>query len=159
VNSSLRVLRRVLRLAMEWGISTAAPRIKLRRSEHHPGRVVTREEEARYLSAASGLMADIAMVLMDTGMQPEENSRLRWESVRWSSGQYGTLQVTHGKTAACSAQQDYHDPRVRVVLERRWEAAKIPSDSWVWADRIAVSRLEDWCCLRIALSSSLRTIS
>jgi hypothetical protein len=71
---------------MEWGISAAAPRIKLRRSEHHPGRVVTREEEARYLGAASGLMADIAMVLMDTGMQPEENSRIRWESVSWSGG-------------------------------------------------------------------------
>jgi integrase len=38
-------------------------------------------------------------VLIDTGMRPEENARLRWEYVNWTSGHCGTLQVTHGKTA------------------------------------------------------------
>ena len=33
-------------------------------------------------------------------MRPEENARLRWESIAWHNGQHGTLQVTHGKTAA-----------------------------------------------------------
>jgi integrase len=77
VNSSLRVLRRALRLAVEWGIIPAAPKIKLLRGEHHRERVVTRDEEVRYLAAASVLMGDIATVLIDTGMRPEENSRLR----------------------------------------------------------------------------------
>src|SRR5271156_4819632 len=79
--ASLRVLRRALRLAVEWGIIPAAPKIKLLRGEHHRERVVLPEEEARYLGAAGELMSDIATVLIDTGMRPEENSRLRWESI------------------------------------------------------------------------------
>jgi integrase len=100
VNSSLRVLRRALRLAVEWGITSSAPKIKLLRGEHHRDRVVLPEEEARYLAAAGELMSDIATVLIDSGMRPEENSRLRWESIGWSNGHCGTVQVTHGKTAA-----------------------------------------------------------
>jgi hypothetical protein len=63
VNSSLRVLRRALRLAVEWGIISAAPKIQLLRGEHHRERIVLPEEEARYLGAAGELMADIATVL------------------------------------------------------------------------------------------------
>lgn len=53
VNCSLRVLRRALRLAVEWGITPAAPRIKMLKGEHHRERVVSRDEELRYLSAAA----------------------------------------------------------------------------------------------------------
>jgi integrase len=45
-------------------------------------------------------MADIATVLIDMGMRPEENSRLRWEWISWVNGHCGTLQVSHGKTTA-----------------------------------------------------------
>src|SRR2546422_3462177 len=41
-------------------------------------------------------------VLVDTGLRPEECFRLRWEAVSWLNGRYGTLLVTHGKTAARS---------------------------------------------------------
>ena len=138
VNSSLRVLRRALRLAEEWGITPSAPKIKLLRGEHHRDRVVLPEEEARYLAAAGPLMADIATVLIDTGMPPEENSRLRWESIGWSNGHFGTLQVTHGKTAAARRMLPL-SPRVRALLERRWEAAKMPSEGWVWETATAAT--------------------
>ena len=141
VNSSLRVLRRALRLAVEWGIIPAAPKIKLLRGEHHRERVVLPEEEARYLGAAGELMADIATVLIDTGMRPEENSRLRWESISWSNGHCGTLQVTHGKTAAARRMLPM-SPRVRALLERRWEVAKTPSEGWVWATATASGHIE-----------------
>jgi integrase len=141
VNSSLRVLRRALRLAVEWGITSSAPKIKLLRGEHHRERVVSPEEEARYMAAAGELMADIATVLIDTGMRPEENSRLRWESVSWSNGQYGTVQVTHGKTAAARRMLPM-SPRVRRILERRWEAAKMPSEGWVWTAATASGHIE-----------------
>jgi integrase len=141
VNSSLRVLRRALRLAVEWGIISAAPKVKLLRGEHHRERVVLVDEEVRYLGAAGELMADIATVLIDTGMRPEENSRLRWESIGWSNGQYGTLQVTHGKTAAARRMLPL-SPRVRALLERRWELAKRPSEGWVWATATASGHIE-----------------
>ena len=132
VNSSLRVLRRALRLAEEWGIAPNAPKIKLLRGEHHRDHVVSREEEARYLAAAGNLMADIATVLSDTGMRPEESARLRWESVSWHNGQHGTLQVTHGKTAAARRMLPL-SPRVRAILESRWEQASSPLEGWVWS--------------------------
>jgi integrase len=132
VNSSLQVLRRALRLAVEWGIAPSAPKIKLLRGVHQRERVVTHEDESRYLGAADELMADIAVVLIDTGMRPEENSRLRWEGIGWSNGQKGILQVTHGKTAAARRMIPM-SPRVRAVIERRWEAAHRPAEGWVWA--------------------------
>lgn len=131
VNSSLRVLRRILRLAVEWGITSHAPKIKLLRGAHHRDRVVTTSEEALYLGAAGDLMAEVATVLIDTGMRPEENSRLRWESISWTNGQYGTLQVTHGKTAAARRMLPM-SPRVRSLLERRWKNAGRPFEGWVW---------------------------
>ena len=74
-------------------------------------------------------------------MRPEENSRLRWESVGWSNGHCGTLQVTHGKTAAARRMLPL-SPRVRALLERRWEAAKMPSEGWVWATATASGHIE-----------------
>jgi len=52
INSSLRVLRRLLRVAVEWGVIPAAPKIKLLRGERHSERVITSAEEAKYLAAA-----------------------------------------------------------------------------------------------------------
>jgi integrase len=141
VNSSLRVLRRALRLAVEWGITPSAPKIKLLRGEHHREHVLLPDEESRYLAAAGELMADIAIVLIDTGMRPEENSRLRWESISWSNGKCGTLQVTHGKTLAARRMLPL-SPRVRALLERRWEAAKMPSEGWVWVADTASGHIE-----------------
>jgi integrase len=131
VNSSLRVLRRVLRLAVEWGVLETAPRIGLLPGERHRERVVTPQEEARYLAAATPLMADVATVLADTGLRPDECYRLRWESIGWVNGRNGTLLVTSGKTAAARRVLPL-TPRVRGVIEARWESAGRPSEGWVW---------------------------
>ena len=55
INSSLRVLRRILRLAAEWGVIESAPKIELLTGETRRERVVTPEEEARYPPAWSSL--------------------------------------------------------------------------------------------------------
>ena len=132
VNSSIRVLRRVLNLAVEWGIITAAPKLKVMSGERRRERVVSGEEEARYLAVASEPLGSIARVLADTGMRPEECFRLRWEHVTWLNGRNGALLVTHGKTASARRVLPM-TPRVRVVLESRWNAAGKPEDGWVWA--------------------------
>ena len=131
VNSSLRVLRRVLRLAVEWGAVEAAPKIKLLTGERHRERVVSQADEAKYLAAAPEPMGSIAAVLCDTGMRPEECFRLSWEAVTWVNGRHGTFLVTHGKTAAARRVLPM-TPRVRNILQTRWEAAGKPSDGWVW---------------------------
>jgi integrase len=131
INSSLRVARRVLRLAVEWGAVESSPKVKLSPGERHRERVITLQEEAKYLSAAPELVASIATVLCDTGLRPEECFRLRWEKITWVNGRHGTLLVTHGKTAAARRVLPM-TPRVRGILEARWEAASKPEEGWLW---------------------------
>jgi integrase len=131
VNCSLRVLRRVLRMAVEWGVMPNAPRLRLLRGEKHRERVISQADEARYLAAAPEPLASAATVLCDTGMRPEECYRLRWEAITWANGRHGTLMVTHGKTAAARRVLPM-SPRVRAVLENRWESAGKPQEGFVF---------------------------
>jgi integrase len=130
-NNSLRVLRRVLNLAVEWGVLTTARKVKILSGERRRERVITSEEEVRYLAAASHPLASIAVVLADTGTRPEECFRLRWEHVTWLNGRNGALLLTHGKTAAARRVLPM-TPRVRAVLESRWNESEKPEDGWVW---------------------------
>jgi integrase len=131
VNNTLRALRRILRLAVEWGAVEVSAQIKMVPGERHRERVVAVEEETRYLAAASEPLASIASVLVDTGMRPEECFRLSWEAVTWVNGRHGTLFVAHGKTAAARRVLPM-TPRVRSILESRWECAGKPDEGWIW---------------------------
>jgi len=132
VNSSLRLLRRVFRLAGEWGaFETALPKIQLLRGERHRELVLKSEEEAKYLAACPEPLHSIATLLADTGMRPEECYRLLWEAVTWANGRHGTLQVTHGKTAAARRLLPM-TARVRATLEARWEEAGRPTEGWAF---------------------------
>jgi integrase len=131
VNASLRILRRVLRVAEEWGEIEKAPKVRMLPGELHRERVITPEEEARYLASANSLLGEIATVLMDTGLRPEECYRLVWDSITWVNGRNGTMLVTHGKTKAARRVLPM-TPRVRHILETRWEANGRPSEGYVW---------------------------
>jgi len=130
-NNSLRVLRRILNLAVEWGALDSAPKIKILPGERRRERVITPDEEAKYLAAAREPLASIASVLADTGMRPEECFRLRWEDVTWVNGRNGTLLVTRGKSPAARRVIPM-TPRVRAVLESGWCAANKPQEGWAW---------------------------
>ena len=130
-NNSLRVLRRILNLAVEWAVLSAAPKVKVLSGERRRERVITQEEEARYLAAAPEPLASIASVLADTGIRPEECFRLCWGNVTWLNGRNGALLVTHGKTAAARRVIPM-TARVRSVLESNWNAAGKPEEGWVW---------------------------
>lgn len=131
VNSSIRVLRRALNLAVEWAIIASAPKLEVLSGERRRERVVTPDEEAKFLTAASEPLASIAAVLADTGMRPEECFRIRWEHVTWLNGRNGALLIAHGKTRAARRMLPM-TPRVREVLEGRWNAAGKPDEGWVW---------------------------
>ena len=130
-NNSLRVLRRILNLAVEWGVLGTAPKLRVLSGERRRERVINPDEEARYLAAAPEPLASIASVLADTGMRPEECFRLCWESVTWLNGRNGTVLVAHGKTAVARRVIPM-TPRVRAVLEARWDAAGKPQEGWIW---------------------------
>jgi len=130
-NNSLRVLRRILNLAVEWGVLDATPKIKILPGESRRERVISPDEEARYLAAVTEPLASIASILADTGMRPEECFRLCWDNVTWVNGRNGVLLVTRGKTASARRVIPM-TPRVRAVLESRWEAAGKPQEGFVW---------------------------
>ena len=130
-NNSLRVLRRILNLAVEWGVLAIAPKVNVLSGERRRERVITSEEEARYLAAAPEPLASVAVVLTDTGTRPEECFRLRWENVTWLNGRNGALLVVHGKTPAARRVVPM-TPRVRTTLESRWLELGKPEEGWVW---------------------------
>ena len=86
-------------------------------------------------------LSSIATVLADSGMRPEECYRLRWECVTWLNGRNGAMLVTHGKTAAARRLIPM-TPRVRAVLESRWEAAGKPEEGFVWPAQTRSGHLE-----------------
>jgi integrase len=131
VNSCLRALRRVLRLAVEWGALEASPRVKFLSGENRRERVVNPKEEELYLAAALPLLHDVSVLLFDTGMRPDECHTLRWENISWDVGRNGVLLIAKGKTKAARRVLPL-SPRVRMVLEDRWKAAGEPADGWVW---------------------------
>jgi integrase len=141
VNSSLQIVRRMLRLAVEWGVLDSSPKIRMLSGGRHREHVVTFQEEAQYLAAAPELLGQVATVLIDSGMRPEECFRLRWESVSWSAGRHGTLLVTHGKTAAARRQLPL-TLRVRAIFEKRRELLNNPHEGWIWPASTRSGHLE-----------------
>jgi site-specific recombinase XerD len=56
VNRDLATLRRCFHLAQEWGkVSTLLPRVRLLPGENHRERVITADEERRYMEAATNI--------------------------------------------------------------------------------------------------------
>src|SRR5437762_9991995 len=78
---------------------------------------------------------------MQAGFATLECFRQRWENVTWVNGRFGTLLVTHGKTKAARRVLPM-TPRVRAILEPRWEAAGKPSEGWTWPAPTASEHVE-----------------
>jgi integrase len=114
VNRELQALRRMFALAVEWGkVDKALPRVRMVPGEAHRERVLTDAEEAIYLANATPLLHDVATILIDCGLRPEECFRLQWSSVR-----DGQIEIQYGKTDNARR----HIPvshRVAAVLEMR----------------------------------------
>jgi integrase len=114
VNRELQALRRMFALAVEWGkVDKALPRVRMVSGEAHRERVLTDAEEAIYLANATPLLYDVATILIDCGLRPEECFRLQWASVR-----DGQIEIQYGKTDNARR----HIPvsqRVAAVLEMR----------------------------------------
>ena len=131
INSTIRVLRRVLNLAVEWHLIDSAPVLKLIPGENHREHVVTPEEEQKYLTVADEELAAFMILAFDSGLRPDEAYALRWENLNWNNGKNGTIFVASGKTPAARRVVPM-SPRLRFVLEHRWEQAKSPAEGWVW---------------------------
>jgi integrase len=130
VNRELRVLRRILRLAVEWNIIEKSPKIAMAGNEPFRVRVVADAELARYLICANPLLADVATILNDRGLRPDELHHLRWEDITFVNGRHRALSVHYGKTDAARRTLPM-TPRVRGILEaRQVSLASPPADGY-----------------------------
>ena len=145
VNSTIRVIRRALHLAAQWGVIDAAPQIQRLPGERQREHVVTPEEETQYLLMAERNDPELGcafITLADTGIRPDEFYRMRWEHINWRNGSNGTLFIAHGKTRA--ARRLLHmTPRLRFVLEARWEAQGSPKEGWLWPSATKSGHFEE----------------
>ena len=134
INGTLRVIRRALHLAVEWGLIDSVRPIKQLSGENRRDHVVTPEEERQFLAIADKHDPEIGHVvlcLVHTGLRPEEFYSMRWENINWKNGESGTYFVPSGKTAA-ARRTIFLSAQLRFVLEHRWEIAGSPGEGWVW---------------------------
>ena len=124
INRELEVLRRIFRLALEWGrVDKVLPQVRMLSGERHRDRVLSFEEENRYLNEAPPLLRSVATILLDCGMRPEECFRLKWENIR-----DGRIEIEHGKTANARRSIPMSD-RVAAIVDMRQTDATSP---WVF---------------------------
>ena len=114
----------VIWLAQEWDrVQKALRTVRMLPGEKHRERVLTAEEEALYFRAACSeameehsdpqLLADVARILLDCGLRPEECFRLKPANVL-----DGKLEIHFGKSDNARRRIPM-TPRVRAVLDMR----------------------------------------
>lgn len=135
INRELQALRRMFHLAQEWGkVERALPTVRMIPGEKHRERVLSAEEEALYFAGAkseamnqhsdASLLSDVASILLDCGLRPEECFRLRPENVR-----EGTMEIQYGKTDNARRRIPM-TPRVRAIVGMRF--SKSEGGEWLF---------------------------
>jgi integrase len=124
----MRTLRRAFYLAEEWALILKAPAIHDLPGEVNRERVISFNEERRYLAAASPTLRDVTILEADTAVRPNsELFPLRWENVHLQPSPeqpHGFIHIPRGKTNA--AQRNIPlTPRASAVLKRHRSAKVI----------------------------------
>jgi integrase len=88
VNRELACLRAMLNhfIKLDVLIKNPVSRVKFLREDNELMRVVSEDEERRYLMAASQPLRDVATLMLETGMRPEEVCRIERRHVHLNEG-------------------------------------------------------------------------
>jgi integrase len=133
VNRELETLRRLLYVAQKRGIIDRVPRIKRRKGEVGRERILDHAEEAAYLNCAKPLLRDIATLIADTGLRPEEAFRVTWPNVHFQpagKAAFGRIFNPYGKSKFAKRNVSMTS-RVRALLQMRYEIQGKPQ-GWVF---------------------------
>ena len=119
VNRDLAALRLILNLAIRKEYIAKNPVQEVQFLDEGPGqmRIVTHEEQQRYMAAASPLLRDVATLIVETGMRPEEVFTIRKENVHL---QTPYLFVPNGKTRFARRNIQLTDASIAVLRRRHW---------------------------------------
>jgi integrase len=129
-NRDLAALRYMLNFAIRQGCLTRNAVKGVKFLDEGPGmmRVVSHEEQKRYLNKANPLLRDIATLILETGMRPDEVFTLRKENVHLDR-RY--LSVPKGKTVFARRNIPLTDNALN-ILKRRMRKAKF---GWLFPHR------------------------
>ena len=128
VNGDLRTLRRILKVAADWGRLDHATTIHELPQPKGRDRVLSFKEEALYLAHSSNNLRDATILAVDSGMRPNsELFLLKWTDVDLTSKPEcpnGVIHIRQGKTE--NAQRSVPlTPRAAEVIRRRKLEAQV----------------------------------
>lgn len=123
-NRALRTLRRMLGKAAEWQLIVAAPRIKLLKEEGRSS-LIDKDVEERILAVAPQPLRDVAIIVLDSGMRPNEVFKMRWEDQTWDPGM---IFIPRGKTKRSRR----HLPMSERVIDALQARRKGQTEGWVF---------------------------
>jgi integrase len=117
VNRELACLKVMFQFVIKADVLTRNPvsRVKMLAEDNLQTRVLSFSEQQRYLANATPVLFDVATLMLETGMRPEEVYTIRPENVDLLKG---ALQVPYGKTASARRQLRL-TAAARGVLTRR----------------------------------------
>jgi integrase len=123
-NRDLAALRLMLNFAIRQEYLERNPVSAVKLLPEGPGcmRVVSHEEQQKYLAVANPLLRDVAVLILETGMRPEEVYTIRNENVHLDKGY---LFVPNGKTRFARRNVPLTE-KAREVLKRRLAKRKGP---------------------------------
>lgn len=131
INSSLCVLRRILRFSVEWGVIEGSS-YALTASWRTPSRHCSQSRAG----------AEVFGALPGATKVHCHNTRRQWDASRRvlqnALGEYQLAErqewsrTRHSRQNGCCPPLDPMTPRVRFILEARWEFAEKPAYGWVW---------------------------
>lgn len=124
MNRELACLKALFNFAIKADVLVKNPvsRVKMLAENNLQTRVLSFTEQHSYLAKATPVLRDVATMILETGMRPEEVYTLRPENVDLVKGH---LQVPHGKTAAARRLLRLTSP-AREVLSRRMSVEGSP---------------------------------
>jgi integrase len=121
VNRDLAALRLILNLAIRKEYLAKNPVTEVQFLDEGPGqmRVVSHEEQRKYMAAASPLLRDVATLIVETGMRPEEVFNIRTENIHFEPPY---LFVPIGKTRFARRNIQLTDATINILRRRLAEA-------------------------------------
>jgi integrase len=122
VNRELACLKALFNYAIKNDVVLKNPvkGVKFLPEDNEQMRVLTYDEERIYLLAASQPLQDVAAMIVETGMRPEEVCRMGRENVHLEQGYYFN---PYGKTKAAKRKVPLSE-RAAAMVRRRLAAAK-----------------------------------
>jgi integrase len=123
-NRDLAALRFMLNFAIRQEYVERNPVSAVKLLPEGPGcmRVVSHEEQQKYLAVANPLLRDVAVLILETGMRPEEVYTIRNENVHLDTGY---LFVPNGKTRFARRNVPLTEA-AREILKRRLAKSRGP---------------------------------